>query len=31
MFLFFSNGLGLVGSVVISLLVTAVLLYSCTM
>jgi|tagenome__1003787_1003787.scaffolds.fasta_scaffold20891086_1 hypothetical protein len=31
MFFFFSNGLGLGGSILISLLVTLVLLYSCSM
>jgi hypothetical protein len=31
MFLFFSNGLGLIGSIVISVLVTVVLLKACAM
>jgi energy-converting hydrogenase Eha subunit E len=31
MFLFFSNGLGLFGSIAVSVLVTLVLLYACSM
>ena len=31
MFFFFSNGLGLIGSIVISVLVTVVLLKACAM
>jgi hypothetical protein len=30
MFFFFSNGVGIAGSVIISLLATAVLLYACS-
>jgi hypothetical protein len=30
MFVFFSNGIGIVGSIVVSLLLTAVLLYACS-
>jgi hypothetical protein len=30
MFVFFSNGIGLFGSIAISLLLTAVLLYACS-
>jgi hypothetical protein len=30
MFLFFSNGLGLAGSIAVSLLLTLVLLYACS-
>jgi hypothetical protein len=31
MFLFFSNGLGVAGSIVISIVLSLVLLYACTM
>jgi hypothetical protein len=30
MFVFFSNGVGVFGSIVVSLLLTAVLLYACS-